>query len=756
MTTVEEFVVLLRRVRDRSGLSYRTIAKRAELAGAVLPASTLATMLTRRTLPRRELVSAVLAACEVPPGAIRHWLDVWGRLAERADDASADEEDGGAAIGPVPFQLPPPPPALVGRGAELDLLAAGLAEPPGAWLLTGAGGVGKSALAVLSAHRAGGRYPGGCLYVDLRGASAEGAPSEPYDVLLGFLRALGVRMAPGTVDEASALFRSITADRAMLVVLDNAGSAAQVRPLLPSGPRSTTLVTSRWRLPDLDVTGRLAVEPLPAAGGRALLAHLCGAGRVTAEAAAAADIVRLCGGSPLALRIVGARAASRQVPGTLGVLAQHLGDDARHLDALEVGDLSVRAGLRVGYRSLVDVDATAATLFRLAAVPDWIELSVDACAVMLDAPAVTVDRALDLLIDAHLVEGTAPGRFRYHDSVRIFARELAAASDPADAQLAARSRLVSVMFSAAAGAARTLFPHDTLPYGELGATPQRLIRADATTAEAWQWLELERVNLRMLAGQELAAGNCLPAIRDLGVAVAKYLDYAGHFVDQARLGQIAIDAARRLGDRSGTAQALNMLAIAMLRHERRGEGIALLDQALVIRRELGDRAGEAACLNNLGNAHRDDGDLDAALGCLQQSLALRKELSDRYKTGSALDNIGIVLRRMGRYQEALDHHRAGLAITRELDDRLREALVLTNLAETEHLAGQPRQALGHAEQALSISRELHHDRGRGLALQVMGDVWTTLGQPARGRACHDEAAELLHEPAIGAPTPIAG
>ncbi|HEV7709357.1 MAG TPA: tetratricopeptide repeat protein [Asanoa sp.] len=754
MTTAEEFVVLLRRVRDRSGLSYRTIAKRAELAGAVLPASTLATMLARQTLPRRELVTAVLMACEVPPAAVRQWIAAWERLAEGAGSVVVLDPEPAERPAQVPFQLPPAPPVLVGRDDELDRLAD--AQPPGVWLLTGAGGVGKSALAVLAAHRAAGRHPGGCLYVDLRGASADAAPSEPHDVLLGFLRALGVRTAPATVDEASALFRSTTADRAMLVVLDNAGSAAQVRPLLPSGPRSTTLVTSRWRLPDLDVTRRLAVEPLPAPAGRELLAYLCGPERVTAEAAAAGDIVRLCGGSPLALRIVGARAAGRQAPGTLGALAAHLGDHARHLDELEVGDLSVRAGLRVGYRSLPTGTDLAATVFRLAAVPEWIELGAAACAAMLDAPPVAVERALELLRDAHLVECPAPGRFRYHDSVRIFAREQAEAVDPPAVQVAVRERLAAVMFSAAASAARTLFPHDPLPYAELGGTTQRLIGPDATTAQAWQWLEQERVNLRMLAGQEFAAGRALPAIRDLGIAVAKYLDYAGHFVDQARLGQLAIAAAQRLGDQRGTAQALNTLAIAMLRHERRREGIELLDQALTIRRELGDRAGEAACLNNLGNAHRDNGDLDAALRCLKRSLALRKELSDRYKTGSTLDNIGIVLRRLGRFEEALDHHRAGLAITRELDDRLREALVLTNLAETEHLAGQQRQALDHAERALAISRELRHDRGCGLALQMLGDIYASLGRATRARACHDEAAELLHEPAIGAPTPIAG
>ncbi|WP_203714266.1 ATP-binding protein [Asanoa siamensis] len=740
MTSAEEYVVLLRRVRDRSGLSYRTIAKRA---GAVLPASTLATMLARRTLPRRELVSAVLAACDVRPAAVAVWLEVWERLAERAGDA---EEEPPPET--VPFQLPPPPPVVVGRADELDRLAAGLAEPQGVWLLTGAGGVGKSTLALLAGHRAAARYPGGCLYVDLRGASADWAPSEPHDVLLGFLRALGVRTAPHTVEEASAVFRSVTADRAMLVVLDNAGSAAQVRPLLPSGPRTGTLITSRWRLPDLDVTGRLPVEPLSTTAGSDLLAHLCGADRVAAEAGAAGDIVRLCGGSPLALRIVGSRAAARMVPGTLGAVAGHLGDHARHLDELEVGDLSVRAGLRVGYRSLVEsADGLAATVFRVAAVPDWIDLSAAACAAMLDTPVVTVDRALELLLDAHLVESTTAGRFRYHDSVRIFAREQAEAVDPAETLAAASERLVAVMFSAAASATRSLFPHDPLPYGTLGATAQSLIPPDATTAQAWQWLERERVNLRLLAGQELAAGRSLPAIRDLGVAIAKYLDYAGHFVDQARFGQLAIAAAEALGDRLAVAQALNTLAIGMLRHERRREGIAMLEQALAVRRELGDRAGEAASLNNLGNAHRDEGDLDTALRCLQESLALRRELSDRYKTGSALDNIGIVLRLMGRFAEALDHHHAGLAITRELDDRIREALVLTNLAETEHVAGQPHDALGHAERALALSRDLRHDRGSGLALRLMGDVYASLGQTARARACHDEAAELLLQPA---------
>ncbi len=759
-TDAARFVALLRRVRDQSGLPYRLIARRADANGDVLPASTLATMLGRSTLPRRDLVVALLKACDVPSARQARWLDTWRRLAadrhlprdpqppdaasprspttvpaprsrpgDTTETIGARSTDGGQTdppaipAHPVPFQLPPPSPTLVGRDDELSRVQAALAPDHAVLALVGPGGIGKSALALHGAHRAATRFPDGCLYVDLHGASAGIAPADPADVLARFLHALGVRSAPPSIEEASALFRSATAGRSLLVVLDNAASAAQVRLLLPSGARCATVVTSRWKLTDLDASARIALRPLPVHAARALLEHLCGADRVAATPTAVEAIIELCGGLPLALRIIGARAATRPDGSGLTTLASRITDHRRHLDELQVGDLSVRTSIRLGYRTFGEADdegrRQAARLFRLASLPDWTETTAAGCAVLLAAPVDQVEWALEQLVDAHLVEPAGDERYRFHDSVRIFAREQATAADPADDRAEALRRLATAFFAAAATAAELLFQHDALPYDALRHPDGNLLLGQANVERAWRWLECERTNLLMIAGQQLDAGDSLHQVHSLGLVVAKYLDYAGHFGEQERFGQLAVAAAERLGDRPGTAKALNVLAIAMLRHNRLANGITMLERALATQRDLGDQAGTATCLNNLGNAYRDSGDLETALRCLRETLSIRQSLGDRYKVGSTLDNIGIVLRRLGDIAGALRHHEAGLAITRELGDQHRESLMLTNLAETEHLAGNHVEALSHARAALMLCHELGNVRGCGLALRLM-------------------------------------
>lgn len=796
VTDPAQFVALLRRVRDQSGLPYRLIARRAKANGDVLPASTLATMLSRSTLPRWDLVVALLRACEVPSARQDRWLDTWRRLAAdrrtprtaarasvggqgvvpsnlpvvpsrhssqlpravRANgvvpagadvqtDATAHPLPAVAVPPPVPFQIPPPPPVLVGRDDECRMVLAALSADHAVLALVGPGGIGKSALARHTAHQAAAWFPDGCLYVDLHGASAGIAPADPADVLASFLRALGVRSVPSSAEEASALFRTATAHRSLLVVLDNAASAAQVRPLLPSGARCATVVTSRWKLADLDATCRIVLPPLGQHASRALLERLCGADRVTAAPAAVETIVELCEGLPLALRIVGARAANRPDDTGLATLASRIADQRRHLDELQVGDLSVRTSIGLGYRMFSEARdprrQQAARLFRLASLPDWAETTVPGCAVLLDAPVDSVERALEHLVDAHLVELAGNGRYRYHDSVRIFAREQAAAVDPPHVQRAALRRLATAFFAAAATAARLLFPFDKLPFDAVWHSSGELLLGETNAEQAWQWLERERTNLLMIASQQLATADNLRKVHGLGLVLAKYLDYAGHVSDLERFGQLSVAAAERLGDRAGTAKALNALAIPRLRRNQLTSGIALLERALAMHRELGDRAGEAACLNNLGNAYRDSGDLETALRYLRETLAIRQSLNDRYKVGSTLDNIGIVLRKLGDIPGARSHHEAGLAITRELGDQYRESLMLTNLAETEHLAGNQLRALDHLLQASRLCRELGNTRGHGLTLRLMAKVYDALGRTEDAERCRALAAELL-------------
>lgn len=796
VTNPAQFVALLRRVRDQSGLTYRLIARRAEANGDVLPASTLATMLGRSTLPRRDLVVALLRACGVPSARQDRWLDTWRRLAadrrhtrttsrkpaggqgtsssvlpaasSRRGDRPASRvgangvmptHDAGRAgswakplpaVGApplVPFQLPPPPPVLVGRDDECRLALTALARDHAVLAVVGPGGIGKSALARHAAHQVAAWFPDGCLYVDLHGASAGIAPVDPADVLASFLRALEVRAMPSSVEEASALFRTATAGRSLLVVLDNAATAAQVRPLLPSGARCATLVTSRWKLADLDATGRIVLPPLGKRASQALLEHLCGADRVTAAPTAVETIVELCEGLPLALRIVGARAASRPDSAGLAALASRIADQRRHLDELQLGDLSVRTSIGLGYRMFSEARdeerRQAARLFRLASLPDWIEITLPGCAVLLADPADLVERALEQLVDAHLVELADDGRYRYHDSVRIFAREQATAVDPADERRSALRGLATAYFAAAATAAKLLFPFDALPYDALRHSSGRSLLGEASVEQAWQWLERERTNLLMIANQQLAGSDTLRQVHSLGLVLAKYLDYAGHYGDQERFGQLSLAAAERLGDRAAIAKALNTLAIPRLRHRQLASGITLLERALAMQRELGNRAGEASCLNNLGNAYRDSGDLETALRYLRETLAIRQSLHDRYKVGSTLDNIGIVLRRLGDFPGARWHHEAGLAITREVGDEYRESLMLTNLAETEVLAGNHLRALQHLHEASRLCHELGNNHGQGLVQRLLAKVYAALGRPEEAERCRVRAAALL-------------
>ncbi|GAB2930961.1 hypothetical protein GCM10027280_18190 [Micromonospora polyrhachis] len=764
-----QYVALLRQVRDRSGLTFRAIARRAAANGDVLPASTLATMFGRVTLPRRELVVALLRACDIPEDQIARWLTSWHRLAagrsqrpavlrllpstaERHEPArSADHELAPrlapvTAGKPIPFQLPPAPALLVGREAATARLAEAMTSAGAVCLVQGAGGIGKSALALHFAHQVTDRYPGGCLYADLHGASAGIAPIESAEVLARFLRALGAPTIPLSVEEASTLFRTMTAaSGGVLVVLDNAASAEQVRPLLPSGPDCTSIVTSRWSLADLDTTVRIPLEPLSDQAALTLLGGLGVAERVATEPAAAAMIVRRCEGLPLAIRIVGARAAARP-DATLGGLAERISDERRRLDLLEVGNLSVRASLNLGYQAFSESpheeQRAAIRLFRLAGLPDWTDAGPPACAALADVPVPLAERLLEQLVDAHLLEPVGDTRYRFHDMVRLFARECAHTVEGPTARQEALHRLTAHLFATTAAAARLLYPHDHFPFHNLthpAGHPHQL----RSTAQAWSWFEHEHTNLLGIARQRLMAGQALAEVRDLGQVIIKFLDYAGYVTEQLQFGELGIEAAQRLGDQSATALALNAMAVGMLREGRLSKGISLLERSLSIHRDLGDRAGEAACLNNLGNALRDSGDLDGALAHLQASLALRRELGDQYKEGSVLDNLGLVLQRRGEYAQAVAHHQASLAITRQCGDRLREALSLVNFAETLRVSGDHVEAIRQAHQALTICQEFDHRRGIGLAQQVLGDAHAALGRMAEARQHWTEALSLL-------------
>ncbi|MFF0410193.1 BTAD domain-containing putative transcriptional regulator [Kitasatospora sp. NPDC004745] len=354
---------------------------------------------------------------------------------------------------PRPAQLPAGPPALVGRAAEERELADRLlAEvPPGATaaptVITGSGGIGKTALALRVAHGVRDRFGHGQLYADLGGT---GDPAEPGEVLGRFLADLGVpaEEIPADQEQAALLYRSLTADRRVLVVLDDASSAAQVRPLLPGCRAGRVVVTSRHRLADLDGARTIALAPLDEPASLDLLGSIVGRRRVEAEPHAARAVVRRCSGLPLAVRIVGARYLGRP-NWDLGRLAARLARSAHLLDELRVGDLGVRVGLESGYRSLQgdSRDRPAlpdpAAVFRMLGAIGAEHTDAGIVAGLLDCQVDTAEAVLEALADAHLLHDRGCGRYHLDHLLRAYARERAEAEDPPERRTETLRRLLS-------------------------------------------------------------------------------------------------------------------------------------------------------------------------------------------------------------------------------------------------------------------------------------------------------------------------
>jgi DNA-binding SARP family transcriptional activator len=638
----------------------------------------------------------------------------------------------------APRQLPPDVAAFVGRHRELDVVRAGLPLVA----VAGTGGVGKSAFAVHLAHRLAGDFPDGQLYVDLQGAAAGLRPLDPLDVLGRFLRALAVRASDlASVAEASAAFRAVTAARRLLVVLDNAHDAAQVRPLLPAGPHTVTLVTSRRVLSALDGACHLQLDVLPPTDALVLLDRLAGPRRVAADPAAARRVVAWCGHLPLALRIAGGRLAARPA-WTMRTLADRLADTRRRLDELHMAELDVRSCIEVSHAQLAGSsdpdDRAAARALVLLSLPDGAETALPTAAALLDLGLVDADRVLERLVDSQLLESPAPGRYRLHDLVRLFARSLANHDHDA------LSRLLRWYVATCWRAFRLLRPADERVATAGSWTDGGMAFADVSQALAW--LESERPNLlavvrQIAASPELpAASPELPAaaVTQLARALFAFFHVRGYLNDWVEVNQTARAVARRVGDRTAQAHACRDLGAA---YELRGEyplALECLHDGLEGYAAAGDLAGQAACLNSIGLVHDSLGRLDEAASCLERSLAISRELADRHSQAISLNNLGEVYGRLGAYQRALDSLNEALAIFSDTGNRVSQAAVQANLGEVyEHQGAYP-DALSHYGQSLAMFRELEAPVGQATVL-------TALGRVHRHQAQHPEALECLRE-----------
>jgi DNA-binding SARP family transcriptional activator/tetratricopeptide (TPR) repeat protein/transcriptional regulator with XRE-family HTH domain len=644
----------------------------------------------------------------------------------------------------VPRQLPPDIGDFTGRDLALQRLHARVRDRrrgSTALVITaavGKAGVGKTTLAVHAAHQLRSVFPDGQLYVNLRGVEAQAL--DPAEVLGGFLRALGVdgRLLPDDVDERARLYRSLLADRRVLVLLDNAADAAQVGPLLPGGAGNAVLVTSRNRLVELAAAEVIDLDVLPPGQAVELLGKIAGADRVADEPEAARTIAALCGYLPLALRIAGARLAARP-HWRLRRLADRLGAHQRRLDELATGDLEVRASVALSYQGLGATERRAFRLLGLLEVPDFAPWMLSA---LLEVPAARAEEVAERLADAQLLDTIgedAAGqlRYRFHDLLRLYARERLAEEDTPSTRDAALQRTLETYFTTAKEWLRGLRLRPPELPGQATATAPDVAPA---LARSYRWLAAERKGLVVSLEQAWREG-CQRPWPNVTRLLADFFEVSACWDDWERTHQVALRAARLAGERYAEASLLGGLGDLRRFQNRLSEAVAFFTQSIALFSELRDVQGQIDGLIGLARAYRRQGRLADAAACFDQCLEQCRRLGDRDRAAKAMLFLAKVRRQQGRSADAL----ALLADCREIFSSLGSAgyVGYTDLmiGILRHERGEYQQATDHFQQALAFARTLGDPRWEAYGL-------LSLGMTAQARGWHDQARQQLGQSLI--------
>jgi len=655
---------------------------------------------------------------------------------------------------PAPAQLPADVADFTGREDQVkhlcDLLASGgMDADPGAVriaLVAGSGGLGKTSLAVHAAHRVRGSFPDGQLYVDLLGATPQ--PLPPADVLARFLRDLGVdgRDIPADDDERAARYRTVLAGRRMLILLDNARDAAQVRPLLPGSASCAVLITTRGRMPDLASTRLVDLNVLDDDEALTLFTRVVGDERAAAEPEATAELLLACAGLPLAIRICAARLATRS-GWTIGAMARRLRDEHRRLDELRVGDMAVRASFEVSFTSLPASDQpdgiAPADAFRMLGLWQGPSISSAAAAALFGTPEYLAEDALEILVDAHLLESTSLDRYKFHDLLRVYSSERAVADLSGPDRDAALGRLLRwyMRTADAAGAAVSPRYRYTMPLDTSDHDVPPL--AFPSAQEALAWYDSERANVLAATRQAAASGRHDIAWR-LPVPLFLVFDSRGAWADCIATHRVALDSARQAGNRQGEAWVLNNLGLA-LGATRDSEGIGCLERSLALRHDIGDRAGEAQAAGNLADTYTRVGRPEEAIELFGRARDLNRAVGNSYGEGVAQTNLGDALLDLGRAEEAvgpLEQARITFAEIPYLDG---VGYACYNLGRCYQSLGRGQQALDCLQQALSSHRASGSRHRQAVTLRALGAAQAENGQVAEARRSWTEAAAIFDE-----------
>ena len=633
----------------------------------------------------------------------------------------------------TPGLLPRDVPGFTGREDELSRLA-DLAGG-GRVVVTaigGTAGVGKTALAVHAAHRLLAEFPDGHLYADLRGYAEGQDPVEPGEVLEVFLRSLGVTAQdiPVDVAERSGLLRQLLASRRVVMVLDNARTEAQVRPLLPGAGTSLVLVTSRSTLPGLEADERISLDVLSQDEAVRMLAGL-GGHRAAADPTAVAEVAELCGRLPLALRIAGQLLGAHPTWPVVKI-AQLLVGERHRLTRLGAGDLQVRAAFEVSYQHLAPGEAR---LFRLLALHPGPDFTPTAAAALTEIDDETAELTLGRLAEAHLVTEDAVGRFTLHDLLRLFARDTGEQADTSSERTAAENRLVRHYENLAAFLDCCVNPALRVAAEEEG-------HPLSSTRQALEVFQAERPSLLAVLNLAVERGWDFQAL-DLSGSMFTSLLTLRYLNDLAAVGETALAAAQRLGDGEAEGWALSDLGEAYRELRRFEKSIATSQRALTILRERGDRRGEAQVLANLGKAYRQVRRFEEAIASDQQALPLWREVSDRRGEGVTLSDLGSSYQEMRLFPDAVRTYEQALAALREVGDRQSEAATLSNLGSAYKELGRLQEAIVSYQQAQASRREFGDRHGEGQTLTSLGNAYQQLRRSTEAIASHQQAVAIF-------------
>jgi tetratricopeptide (TPR) repeat protein/transcriptional regulator with XRE-family HTH domain len=730
------FAALLRKLRTEARLTQEELAE----TSGVRPRSISDLERGVAVSPQRETIRRLADALGLA-GPVRAQFEAVAR--GRAVPAATEAAWGGGAVAAT-RTLPRDVASFTGRQQELQELVnatAGQAAAGGVvsiHAIGGMAGVGKTAFAVHAAHRLADRFPAGQIFVPLHGHTPGQQPVDPANALASLLLTAGVPAGqiPASLEARMALWRDQVAGRQLLLVLDDAASSDQVRPLLPGAGGSLVLVTSRRHLSALDDVTAVSLDTLPPGQAAALLVRLAGRAGLSPEDPAVGEITRLCGFLPLAIGMV-ARQLHHHPAWSLAGHAADLTAARDRLELMVTENLSVAAAFNLSY---VDLTEEQQRLFRRLGLHLGTDFDAYAAAALDGTDLVAVRRSLEALYDQYLLTEPAQGRYRMHDLIREHARALAGRLDQDDARRRAIARLLDYYQHTVARAdvfiARQRRPGAPLAQGAVPVAVPDL----AGHEQALAWARVERASLLACLDHATATGQHA-RVTALTAGLAGLLRRDGPWADAITRHTASIQAARQLGDRLGQAGALNDLGDVRRLTGDYPAAAQVLEQALSIYHDIGDRLGQANALNYLGDVRQLTGDYPAAAQPLEQSLSIYRDLGDRRGQANALGILALVRWGTAEYPAAAQALEQALDIYRDLGDRLGQSNALNKLGVVRWATGDYPAAADAQEQALGICRDIGNRLGQATALSDLGTVRLATGDyPSAARAQEDALA----------------